>query len=63
MLVKSAIERGGGSPAAIRDQLEKTRNFYGISGIFNYSKTDHAGLTKEAFVMIEIKNKEWLIVK
>ncbi len=63
MLVKTAIEKGGDSPAAIRDQLEKTRNFSGISGIFNFSESDHAGLTKDAFVMIEIKNKDWMIVK
>ena len=63
MLLKSAIEKGGDSPAAIRDQLEKTRNFAGISGTFNFSETDHAGLTKEAFVMIAIKNKDWVMVK
>ena len=63
MLVKHAIERGGDSPAAIREQLEKTRNFSGISGVFNFSGGDHAGLTKDAFVMIEIKNKDWLLMK
>lgn len=63
MLLKGAIERGGDSPAAIRDQLEKTANFAGIGGIFNYSATDHAGLTKDAFVLVEIKNKDWTLVK
>jgi branched-chain amino acid transport system substrate-binding protein len=63
MLLKGAIERGGDSPAAIRDQLEKTRNFAGIGGIFSYSANDHAGLTKDAFVLVEIKNKDWTLVK
>lgn len=63
MLVKTAIEKGGDSPAAIRDQLEKIKNFHGISGTFNFSATDHAGLTKDAFVMIEIKNGDWIITK
>ena len=63
MLLKGAIERGGDSPAAIRDQLEKTSHFAGIGGIFNYSSTDHAGLTKDAFVLVEIKNKDWALVK
>lgn len=63
MLVKGAIERGGDSPAAIRDQLEKTSHFAGIGGIFNYSPHDHSGLTKDAFVLVEIKNKSWAIVK
>lgn len=63
MLLKGAIERGGDSPAAIRDQLEKTRNYAGIGGIFSYSANDHAGLTKDAFVLVEIKNKDWTLVK
>jgi len=63
MLLKGALERGDGSPASIRDQLEKTSNFPGIGGIFSYSATDHAGLTKDAFVLVEIKNKDWALVK
>lgn len=63
MLLKGAIEKGGDSPASIRDQLEKTKNFAGIGGIFNYSAGDHAGLTKDAFVLVEIKNRDWALVK
>jgi branched-chain amino acid transport system substrate-binding protein len=43
--------------------MEKTRNFAGIGGIFSYSALDHAGLTKDAFVLVEIKNKDWTLVK
>jgi branched-chain amino acid transport system substrate-binding protein len=63
MLLKGAIERGGDSPATIRDQLEKTRQFHGIGGSFTYSATDHAGLAKDAFVLVEVKNRDWVIVK
>lgn len=63
MLVKSAIEKGGDSSDAIRNQLEKTRNFAGIGGIFNYSATDHSGLTKDAFVLVEVKGKDWVLVR
>jgi branched-chain amino acid transport system substrate-binding protein len=63
MILKGAIERGGNSPATIRDQLEKTRQFHGIGGTFTYSPTDHAGLGKDAFVLVEVKNRDWVIVK
>ena len=63
MLLKNAIERGDETPAAIRDQLEKTRVFAGIGGSFNYSAQDHAGLGKDAFVLVEVRNKDWMIVK
>jgi branched-chain amino acid transport system substrate-binding protein len=63
MLLKAAIERGGDAPAAIRDQLEKTHHFAGIGGIFSYSPEDHSGLSKDAFVLVEIKQKDWVLVK
>ena len=63
MLLKGAIERGGDTPSSIRDQLEKTKNFFGIGGTFIYSPQDHAGLGKDAFVLVEVKNKDWVIVK
>jgi branched-chain amino acid transport system substrate-binding protein len=63
MLIKNAIDAGADTAAAIRDQLEKTRAFAGIGGNFNYSAQDHAGLAKDAFVLVEVKNKDWVIVK
>jgi branched-chain amino acid transport system substrate-binding protein len=63
MLIKGAIERGGETPSAIRDQLEKNDKYAGIGGTFKYSPEDHAGLTSDAFVLVQIKNKEWTLVK
>jgi branched-chain amino acid transport system substrate-binding protein len=63
MLLKNAIETGGDTPASIRDHLEKTKSFCGIGGTFTYGPQDHAGLGKDAFVLVEIKNKDWVIVK
>ena len=61
MLLKGAMEKGDDTPAAIAANLENTKNFHGIGGTFTYSATDHAGLTKDAFVLVEIKNKDWVI--
>lgn len=63
MLIKNAIERGATTPEAIRDQLEKTTKFAGIGGTFTYTPQDHAGLGKDAFVLVEVKNKDWVLVK
>ena len=63
MLIKGAIEKGGDNSAAIRDQLEKTTKFAGIGGTFSYSPQDHAGLTKDAFVLVKIKKQAWTLVK
>lgn len=63
MLLKGAIEKAGEAPSAIRDQLEKTAKFAGIGGTFSYSPQDHAGLTKDAFVLVEVRNQNWKLVK
>jgi branched-chain amino acid transport system substrate-binding protein len=63
MLLKGALDKGGDTPTAIRDQLEKTHAFSGIGGIFNFTPQDHAGLTKEAFVLVEVKKKGWVLAK
>jgi branched-chain amino acid transport system substrate-binding protein len=63
MLLKSAIEKGDDSPAAIRDQLEKTTKFAGIGGTFSYSPQDHAGLTSEAFVLVQVVKGDWKLIK
>jgi branched-chain amino acid transport system substrate-binding protein len=63
MLIKGAVERGADNAVAIRDQLEKTKSFHGIGGSFTYSAQDHAGLGKDAFVLVEVKNKDWVVVK
>lgn len=63
MLIREAVDNGADTPAEIRDQLEKTRGFAGIGGNFTYSPQDHAGLGKDAFVLVEVKKKDWVIVK
>jgi branched-chain amino acid transport system substrate-binding protein len=63
MLLKGAMEKAGFSPAAIRDQLEKTKNFAGIGGTFTYSPQDHAGLTSDAFVLVQVVKGDWKLIK
>lgn len=49
--------------AAIRDELEKTKEFVGISGIFTMSSGDHNGLDKRAVTMYEIVDGQWQLAK
>ncbi len=49
--------------AAIRDELEKIKEFVGISGIFDMSVRDHNGLDKRAVSMYEIVNGQWQLAK
>jgi branched-chain amino acid transport system substrate-binding protein len=49
--------------AAIRDELEKTKEFVGISGIFTMSPEDHNGLDKRAVTMYEIESGRWRLAR
>jgi len=63
MLIAKAIEMGkSAEPKAIRDNLEKIKDFVGIGGIFSFSPTDHNGLDATAFVMIEVAGGDWKIM-
>lgn len=45
--------------AALRDALERTRDFAGTQGVFNMSPADHSGLDKRSRVMVVIKDHGW----
>lgn len=58
-LVARALRQVGPDRAKMRTTLEKTKSFVGTGGIFNFSRTDHNGLSKRAFVLVEVKNGKW----
>lgn len=62
-LVVQAIKEVGTDKAKIRDEIENTKGFVGISGVFSFSPTEHNGLTKDAFSMVTIEGGEWKLVK
>jgi branched-chain amino acid transport system substrate-binding protein len=62
MLV-NAIKEGGTDRAKIRDSLENTKNFVGISAVFNMSDKDHNGLDESCMVMVGVKDGKWILIK
>ncbi len=62
-LAIAALKAVGPDPAKIRDYVEQTRNFVGMHGIFNFSPTDHNGLTKDDLEMIVAKNGNWALAQ
>lgn len=64
MLLVSAIKRANSAePKAIRDALETTKNYVGVTGVFNMSKDDHLGLNDRSLYMVDIRNGDWVISK
>jgi branched-chain amino acid transport system substrate-binding protein len=62
-LVVNAMKKVGDDKVKIRDEIENTTNFVGTGGIFNFSPTDHNGLTKQGVVMIRIVDGKWTLVQ
>ena len=60
-LVIDAMRSVGPDSAKIRDYIENRKNFIGQHGVFNFSPTDHNGLTKDAFVMVVVKDGTWAL--
>ncbi len=60
-IMKQAIEEGGEDREAIKEALTNTKDFVGISGIFNMSAEDHNGLGSDSLIMIEVKDGNWTI--
>jgi branched-chain amino acid transport system substrate-binding protein len=62
-MVYEAIKVAGADKQGIRDALEDLQNFVGTGGVFNFSASDHNGLTEEAFEMLTVENGQFAILK
>jgi branched-chain amino acid transport system substrate-binding protein len=63
MLVVKALEKAGPNKAKIRDAIEQTKGFVGISGVFNFSPEDHNGLGKSSFALVKVSDGKWTLAK
>ena len=44
---------------ALRNALEGTKNYVGVSGIYNLSPTDHCGLGIDSLVIVKVEDGKW----
>ncbi|VEF48047.1 extracellular ligand-binding receptor [Bacillus freudenreichii] len=58
-ILLNALEEAGADKDKLREALESTKGFVGISGVFNMEADDHNGLKSDSLTMIEIKEGEW----
>ena len=61
MITVEALKKAGTDSAKLRDALEATSKWPGVSGVFTMTPTDHSGLTKDALVMVTVENKAWKV--
>ena len=62
-LVLKALEKAGPDRAKVRAAIEGTRNFVGVTGVFDFSPADHNGLDRRAVTMIQIADGQWRMAR
>jgi branched-chain amino acid transport system substrate-binding protein len=48
---------------AIRDELERTHEYVGTVGVFNYTATDHVGLDERTLFLVQVKGGRFQLMK
>jgi branched-chain amino acid transport system substrate-binding protein len=63
MLLANAMKSVGTDKEKVRDALENTKNYVGVSGVYNLSPEDHNGLGTDSMVMLEVKDGKFTLAK
>jgi branched-chain amino acid transport system substrate-binding protein len=62
-IVANAMKKAGTEPKALRDAIEQTKGYVGVSGVYNLTAEDHNGLDVDSMVMVEVKNGKFVQAK
>jgi branched-chain amino acid transport system substrate-binding protein len=64
LILTEAVKKAGTSDRdKVRDTIEKLTGVVGTAGVFNFSATDHNGLTMDAFETLTVKAGKFAIYK
>lgn len=60
-IVAEAMKKAGTDPKALRDAIEQTKGYVGISGIYNLSPEDHNGLDVDSMVIVAVQDGKFVL--
>jgi branched-chain amino acid transport system substrate-binding protein len=63
MIAAEGLRRGGIDRAKVREAIEHLKGHVGITGIYSFSPTDHAGLQPESVVVLEVRDGKWVLAQ
>ncbi len=61
MILMGAIRKAGTDPVAIRDAIEATRDYVGVTALYSYSAADHFGTKPESVVMLTVRDGKFAL--
>lgn len=62
-IVTNAMKQAGTDPKKLRDAIEQTKGYVGVSGIYNLTPEDHNGLGVNSMVMVQVKNGKFVLAQ
>jgi len=64
LILTEAIKKAGSTDTdKVRDAIENLKGLVGTAGIFNFSATDHNGLSMDAFEMLTVNDGQFALYK
>jgi branched-chain amino acid transport system substrate-binding protein len=61
MIVANAMKKVGTDADALRKAIEQTKDYVGISGVYNLTAEDHNGLGVDSMVVVKVKNGQFVM--
>lgn len=61
MIVANAMKKVGTDRTALRQEIENTKGYVGVSGIYNLTAEDHNGLDIDSMVIVEVKDSKFVM--
>ncbi len=62
-IVANAMKKVGTNNEKLRETIENTKGYVGVSGIYNLTAEDHNGLGTDSMVMVQIAGGQWKMLE
>jgi branched-chain amino acid transport system substrate-binding protein len=62
-IVADAMKKAGTDNEKLRDAIEKTTGYVGVSGTYNITPEDHNGLGLDSMVLVQISDGQWKLLQ
>lgn len=61
MMIMQAVKKAGADPEKVRDAIEATRDYVGVTAVYTYGPADHFGAKPESVVMLTVRDGKFAL--
>jgi branched-chain amino acid transport system substrate-binding protein len=62
-IIANAMKKVGTESETLREAIENTKNYVGVSGTYNITPEDHNGLGIDSMVLVQISKNQWKMLE